>query len=161
MDTAKKRYSSSSSLHELSKGVVVRYALRSSNAYWHLSTYSNAFLNTLKYGKHLSIAFETNLLNAATCLVRLCISLAVFNDSIFCIAWILLGLASIPLCETMNLRNFPNKISKAHLLGFSFMLYHLSVLEVSWRSSRCNVSFALLTSILSTYTFHPIYGRNI
>jgi len=110
----------------------------------------------------LSEAFETNLLRAATHLVRLCTSLTFFGSSMLSIAWILSGFASIPLYETMKLRNFPDETPKAHLLRFSFMLYHLSMSKVSWRSSKCYASFALLTNISSMYTstFCPIYGRN-
>ena len=46
-------------------------------------------------------------------------------------AWILSGFASIPLCETMNPINFPDETPNAHLLGFSFILYRLSVSKVS------------------------------
>ena len=68
----------------------------------------------------------------------------------FSIAWILSGFASIPFCETMNPRNFLDETPKAYLLGFSFILYHLSVSKVSYRLSRCFFSFELFTSILST-----------
>ena len=71
--------------------------------------------------------------------------------------------ALIPLCETMNPRDFPDETPKVHLLGFNFMLYCLSVSKVSYRSSRCFPSSRLFTSMSSTQTsmFRPIYGRNI
>jgi len=49
----------------------------------------------------------------------------------FKIAWILLGFASILLYETIKPRNFADVTPKAHLLGFSFILYLLSVSKVS------------------------------
>lgn len=64
----------------------------------------------------------------ATRPIRLCISLMVFGDSIFNFAWILLGLASIPLYETMNPMTFPDELPKAHLLGINFLLYRLSAI---------------------------------
>ena len=55
----------------------------------------------------------------------------------FSIAWILSGFVSIPLCETIKPRNFPDDTPKVHLLGFNLILYCLSVSNVSCRSSRC------------------------
>ena len=140
----------------------MRYALSSLNAHWQSSIHSNTFLNTLKNGKHLSVVFETNLLRAATRPARLCTSLTFFGSSMLSIAWILSGFASIPLCETVKPRNFPDETLKAHLLGFSFMLYHLSMSKGFWRSSKCYASFAVLTNISSMYTstFRPICGQN-
>ena len=134
----------------LSRGAIVRYTLRSWKAFWHSSVHLNAFLRTLKKGKHLSVAFETNLFKAATHLVRDWTSLTFFGGSMFIIAWILSGFTSIPLYETMNLRNFPDETSKVHLLGFSYILYRLSVSKVSCRSSRCFFSSKLFTNISST-----------
>ena len=128
----------------------------------HLSIQMLSF-DTLKNGKHLSVAFETNLLRSATHLVRLSTSLIFFGNSMFSSAWILSGFALIHLCETMKPRNFPDETPKAHIFGFNFTLYHLSMSKVSCRSSKCCVSFALLINMSSTYTstFYPIYGRNI
>ena len=127
----------------------------------HLSIQMLSF-DTLKNGKHLSVAFETNLLRSATHLVRLSTSLIFFGNSMFRISWILSRFASIPLYETIKPRNFLDATPKAHLLGSSFILYRLSILKVSWRSSMCYVSLVLLTSMSSTYTstFCPICGRN-
>ena len=65
--------------------------------------------------------------------------------------------------RTIKPRNFPDANLKAHLLGFNFILYRLSVSKVSWRSSKCYVSLVLLTNMSSIYTstFRPIYGRNM
>ena len=49
--------------------------------------------NTLKNGKHLSVAFKINLLSAITHLVRLCTSLTFCGGSMLSIAWILSGFA--------------------------------------------------------------------
>ena len=142
---------------------MTRYVFKSWKALWHSSVHSNAFFRTLKNGKHLSVALETNLLRAATRPVRDCTSLIFCGGFISRIALIFSGLASIPLCETMNPRNFPEATPKAHLLGFNFILYRLSVLKVSCKSSKCLPSSKLFTNISSTYTstFRPIWGRNM
>ena len=54
------------------------------------------------------------------------------------------------LKKTMNPRNFPDATPKAHLLGFNFILYCLSVLNVSCRSSKCFPSSRLFTNMSST-----------
>ena len=84
----------------------------------------------------MSVAFETNLLRAAILPVRDYTSLTVLGEDISRMALTFLGFASMPLCETINLRNFPEETPKAHLDGFSFMLYRLRVSNVSLRSSR-------------------------
>ena len=70
----------------------------------------------------------------ATLPVRDCTSLTVFGEDISRITLTFSGFASISFCDTMNPRNFPEEIPKAHLDGFNFMLYYLSVLNVSLRS---------------------------
>ena len=77
-----------------------------------------------------------NLFRAATLPVRDCTSLVVLGEDILRIALTFSGFASIPLYETINPRNFPEETLKAHFDGFNFMLYYLSVLNVSLRSSR-------------------------
>ena len=96
----------------------------------------NALFKVLKKGRHLFVALETNLLRAATLPVSDCTSLIVFGEDISRIALTFSGFASIPLHDTINPRNFPEETLKAHLDGFNFMLYCLSVLIVSLRSSR-------------------------
>ena len=44
---------------------------------------------------------------------------------------ILSGFASIPWLLTMKPRNFPTDTLKAHLAGFSFMLYSLRIWNAS------------------------------
>ena len=109
------------------------------------------------------IAFETNLLKAATLLVRDCTSLIVFREDISRIALTFLGFASIPLYVTMKLRNFPEETPKAHLDKFNFMLYGLNVLNISLRSFKWSSFSFLLTSMSPMYTsmFFPIYLLNI
>ena len=84
----------------------------------------------------MSVAFETNLLRAAILHVRDYTSLTVLGEDISMMALTVSGFASILLCETINPRNFPEETPKAHLDGLSFMLYYLSVLNISLRSSR-------------------------
>ena len=84
----------------------------------------------------MSVALETNLLRAATLPVRDYTSLVVLGEHISRMALTFLGFASIPFCETINPRNFPEETPKAHLDGFNFMWYCLRVLNVSLRSSR-------------------------
>ena len=74
-----------------------------------------------------------NLFRAATRPVRDWTSLTFLGHSMFSIAWILSGFASIPLCKTINPRKFPNETPKAHLIRFSFMLYCISMSKVSGR----------------------------
>ena len=60
-----------------------------------------------KKGKHLSVAFETNLFSAATLSVRLCTSFMVFGNANSIMACILSRLTLIPLWDTMKPRYFP------------------------------------------------------
>ena len=148
--TARYKNNSSPIIDELSNGAVTRYVFKSWKALWHSSVYSNAFFKTLKNGKHLSVALETNLLRVATHPIRDWTSLILCGGFISRIALIFFGFASIPLCETMNPRNFPDATPKVHLLGFNFILYRLSVSKVSCRSSRCFPLSRLFTNMSST-----------
>ena len=148
--TARYKNNSSPIMDEHSNGAVTRYVFKSWKALWHSSVHSNAFFRTLKNDKHLSVALETNLLKAVTRPVRNWTSLILYGGFISRIALIFSGFASIPLYETMNPRNFPDTTPKAHLLGFNFILYHLSVLKVSCKSSRCFPSSSLFTNMSST-----------
>ena len=78
-ETARYRNSSSPNLDRLSNGREERYTFRSSNAYSHSVVHSNDFFNVWKKGRHLSIALEMNLFNAATLPFRLCTLLTVFG----------------------------------------------------------------------------------
>ena len=134
--TAKYSERVSPCLEGLSNGGEVRYILSSSNNFWHSSVQVKAFLNVLKNGRDLSMARETKQLRATTLPVRLYTSFTVFGGAISNMAFILSGLASIPLWDTMNPKNFPDETPKAHLPGLSFMQYWRSVLKVSFKSSK-------------------------
>ena len=90
-----------------------------------------ACLRVLKKGRHLSVAFETNLFNATTHSVTLCTSLTVLGKVMSSMALIFSWFASIPHWDTMKRRNFPNETPKRHFTGLSFILYLLKVSNVS------------------------------
>ena len=127
--------------------------------YLHSFVQTKACFKVLKKGRHLFVTLEMNLLRATTLPVRDYTSSIIFGANISRIALIFFVFASIPLCDTMELRNFLEETPKAHLDEFSFILYCLSVLNVSLRSSRWSSSSLLLTSMSFTYTstFLPIY----
>ena len=92
------------------------------NACWHLVVHSNDLFNVRKKGKHLSIALEKNLFNAAVFSFKLYTSLMIFSSVNYIMACIFSELTSIPFWDTMNPKNFPIVTPNAHLLGFNFML---------------------------------------
>ena len=53
------------------------------------------------------------------------------DDGMSSTTFILSGFASIPLLLTMKPRNFPAETPKAHLAGFSFILYSLKIWNAS------------------------------
>ena len=55
------------------------------------------------------------------------------GDDMSSTTFILSGFASIPRLLTMKPRNFPADTPKAHLAGFSFMLYFLKIWNASDR----------------------------
>ena len=55
------------------------------------------------------------------------------GDDMSSTAFILSGFASIPRWLTIKPRNFPADTPKAHLAGFSFMLYFLKIWNASDR----------------------------
>ena len=77
-----------------------------------------------------------NLLRAATLLVKDYTSLIVFGEDISRMAFTFSRFASIPLYDTIKPRNFLEETPKVHLPRFSFILYCLSVLNVSLRLSK-------------------------
>ena len=137
----------------------MRYVFKSWKAFWHSSVHSNAFLRTLKNDKHLSVALETNLLRAATRPVRDWTSLMLYGGFIFRIVLIFSGFASIPLCDTMNPRNFPDDTPNTHLLGFNFILNRLSVSKVSCKSSRCSSSSRFLPTCHPHKLLHFVWSE--
>jgi len=72
-----------------------------------------------------------NLLSATILHVSFWTSLIVLGDVMSSMAHTFSRFASIPLWDTMNLKNFPVATLKAHLLGFNFIWYYLSVANVS------------------------------
>ena len=149
-NTSRYKYKGSSSLGGLKNGGLTRYYLRAAKASSHSGVHINAFSKTLKNGRHLSVALETNLFSVTTLPVRLWISLTVLGGFMSMIALILSGLASTPLCETRKPRNFLDETPNVHLAGLSSILYFLRIRKVSFRSSRWLEAFLLLTSMSST-----------
>ena len=96
-ETAKYKERVSPCLEGLSNGGEVKYILSSSNDFWHSYVQVKAFLSVLKNGRHLSVARETKRLSVATLPVRLYTSFTIFGGAISRMAFILSGLASIPL----------------------------------------------------------------
>lgn len=80
---------------------------------------------------------EMNQLKVVTCPANCCTSLVVHGGLMSNMAFIILGLASISLCEIIKPKNFPIDTPNAHLVGFSFIWYLSSVLRVSSKSSKC------------------------
>jgi hypothetical protein len=129
--TAKYKYRTSPGIVRLSKGELVRYAFKLEKASSHSSIHSKAFLRILKKGRHLSVEREMNLFNAVSHPVSCCSCFVVFGDYILRTARIFLGLASIPLLETIYPRNFPEDTPKVHFAGFDFIPYCFSVAKAS------------------------------
>ena len=107
----------------------------------------------LKKGRHRSVDFETNRLSVAILPTKLRISLTVHDGGRSGIVLILSRLASIPLCEIMNLRNFPNVTLKIYLDGLSLIPCILKVEKESSRSVMCCDMLLLLTIMSSMYAF--------
>jgi hypothetical protein len=75
----------------------------------------------LKNGRHVSVDLEMNWFKAAILPVSCCSCLVVCGDYISKIALTFSGFASIPLCETINSKNFPEETPKAHFARLSFI----------------------------------------
>ena len=105
---AKYKYKSSPRIGEESTRAEVKNFFRSSKVSWHCSVHwkLSGFLRILKNSEHLSPLFGTNFPSAATQPASLYTSLTELGDCISSIAFIFFRLASIPLLETMYLRNF-------------------------------------------------------
>ena len=162
-ETVKYKYKFSPSLDGLKRGGLLRYRLSSWKNASRSSVQAKAWFNVLKKGGHLSVALETNLLRAAILLVSFWTFLTVLGYVMLNMACTFFGFASIPLWDIMNLKNFLEDTSKAHLLGFNFIWYCQRVANVSFRSSKWTSSSLLLTSMSSIYTsiFLPICLLNI
>lgn len=114
-----------------------------------------------KNGKHLFDAWGMNLLNAVIYPVSFCTS---FTDLWSCISRTALWwVASIPLWETRNPRNFPAVKPKEHLAGFNHMLCRIAFSNVSRRSTTWSVAFFDIVIMSSTYIYRflPICAPKI
>ena len=110
-------------MDRLSSGGDERYFFKSSNAFWHLSVYSNDLLKVQKKGRHLFVALETNLFRAVILPFKLYTFFTVLCGPDSIMARTFSGLTSMPLWDTMKPKNFSVVTPNTHLLGFSFMLY--------------------------------------
>jgi len=77
-------------------------------------------------------------------------SLMEAGASMFKMALIFSGFASIPLWLTMKPSSFPNGTSKTHLVGFNFHLKLHKLLKVSCRSGIKESNSFVFTTTLST-----------
>ena len=135
-DIARYKNSLSPSTVRLSNGGFTKYSLRLWKVDSHSSIQWKAYLWVLNNGRHLVVAFETNLFIVATRPISLCTSLTVLGEVMSSIALTFSGFSSILHCDTMKPRNFTNKTLKTHFSGLSFILYLLKVSNVSWRFAR-------------------------
>lgn len=136
-DTTRYKYNSSPGLGLLSNGRALRYILSSSNAVWHSSIHwkSFGFFRVWKKGRHYLANFETKSLSTTILSISICTSFTIFSSLIYLIAWVFLKFASIPQCDTINLKNLPEVTPKEHMAGFSFIRYLCKVVKDSSRSS--------------------------
>ena len=142
-----------------------RYLFRSLKAETHLSSHLKVvlFFRSWKKGWHLSADLEMNLIKAAVILVNRWTSLWVrgaFNS------WMTLiwsGFTSIPLCDTMKPRNFPEPTPNTHLEAFNHSLCSLNTRIVSVKSFKWfwdNLLFTTMSSMYISIVF-PIWSLNI
>ena len=104
------------------------------------------FLKILKKGRARSADLEMNLLREATQPASLRTSLTRFGASICSMALILSGFASIPRCDTKNLRSLLDGTPKIHFSGLSLRLILQKFANVSSKScTSVALSFVLTT----------------
>ena len=132
-DTTKYKNRSSPIFEGLRRGVVIKYCFRLSKAIVYSFVHSNFFLRSLGNGKHLSVDRETNLLKVAVHPLRCWTSFTFVGGDISIVAFIFSGFTSMPFCDTIKPRNFPNGTVKMHFDGFNFMFYFQRVSKVSSR----------------------------
>jgi hypothetical protein len=110
-----------------------RYCLRSSKAFCcsipHL-TFAEP-CKTVTKGKLFSASFAINLFNAAMRPASFCTSFLVCGGCIWRIAFILSGLASIPLVDTRHPNTFPCVTPKTYFSGLSLSLASCMFAKVS------------------------------
>jgi hypothetical protein len=131
-------------------GRCYRYCFRSSKAFCCLGPHSTfkGPHKTLKKGRLLSASFTINLFKAAMRPVNFCTSFLVCEGYIWTNAFILLGLASIPLVETRQPSTLPHVTLKTHFSGLSLSLASRILANVSIRS-KIYEAFFLLTMTIS------------
>lgn len=107
-------------------------------------------LRTLKNRRYLSMAFETNRLNAAKQPVRLCTFSSFLRNLMSNKALIFSKLAS--MCHWLTM-NFLEATTKTHLNGFSLILCLSKILKAASRCSTWFTDLRLFTTIPSL-NFH-------
>jgi hypothetical protein len=103
----------------------------------------------LKKGNPRSANHEMNLLRAASLPASLCASFLEVGGSMYRIALIFSGLASIPLTKTRHPSSFPLLTPNMHFSGFSFnpALWRLvKALRRSWMWSCLSLLYTTMSS---------------
>jgi hypothetical protein len=106
--------------------------------------------NMLKKGRLLSARFAMNMFKAVMWPVNFCTSFLVCRGYIWRIAFILSGLASIPLVGTRQPSTLPHVTPKTHFSGLSLSLTSCILAKVFIRSKIYKAFFLLATTISST-----------
>jgi hypothetical protein len=101
-------------------------------------------------GETFSVSFVMNMLSAAMWPVNFCTSFLVCGGYIWMIAFILQGLASIPLVETKQPNTLPMVTLKTHFSGLSLRFVSRILVKVSDRSEMYDSFFLLATMMSST-----------
>jgi hypothetical protein len=141
-------------------GIVANIFLRSLNAAPACGVQTNVsvfFINWYK-GITFSPSQIRKRLRVARLPVNFWTSLRHVDSSVFSMALIFAGFASIPQLDTRKPSNLPTGTPKVYLVGFSFIWNPLRFAKVSQRSfKRVRLSLVLMMK-LSTYTctFLPI-----
>lgn len=120
------------------------------------------FMSNLNMGLHFSPYREMNLLRAMILPNNLCTSLNEVGVREFTRAFISAGFASIPLSETMNLRNLRCCTLNTHLSGLSRRPYlrNWAKISVTFWIRSCSSLLLIMTSSTYTSTFLPICSLN-
>jgi hypothetical protein len=140
------------------------YCFKSSNDFCCSGPHSTfaAPRKTLKKSKLLYACLAMNLFNATMRLINLCTSFLVCGGCIWRIAFILLGLALMPLVDTKQPSTLPRVTPKTHFFELSLSLASHILAKVSVRLDMYKVIFLLATTMSSTYesTFLPTWSFN-
>jgi hypothetical protein len=129
-----------------------RYCFRSSKDFY-CSVPHSTFVeprSTVKKGKLFSASFTINLFNTTMWPASFCTSFLVRGGCIWRIAFILLGLASMPFMETNHPNTLPRITPKTHLSRLSLSLASHILVKVSVRSEMYEAFFLLATMMLLT-----------